>query len=194
MPGYLSETRPGTSNVVLEIDGPLVEIGMAEFALTDETQVVVEDARISLRALPSNRADVVIGDAFTGASVPWHLTTVEFGREIRRVLARHGVYAMNVIDYGSRRFARSAAATLQEVFDHVALFAPPSYIDGSGGGNYVLVASETPIDAAAIGRAVHSRGGSEQGISGKALANFIDGADPLTDDFAPVDQIVGRPL
>ncbi len=194
MPGYLNATRPGTTNVVLEIDGPLVDIGTNELALTDEVEVVIEDARISLQDLPDNRADVVIGDAFSGASVPWHLTTVEFSREIRRVLTRDGVYTMNVIDYGSRRFARAAAATLEEVFDHVALFAPRTYIDGPNGGNYILVASESPIDLVAVERVIQSRGGVEQGIGGKALDDFIDGAKPLTDDFAPVDQIVGRPF
>ena len=193
LPGYVHATRPGSSNVVLEIDGPLVEIGMTELALTDDTEVIVEDARMSLRGIADHSADVVIGDAFSGASVPWHLTTVEFNREIRRVLTPSGVYAMNVIDYGSRVFARSAAATLEEVFGHVALFAPDSYIDGSGGGNYVLVGSESPIDVAAIGQAIRSRDGIERGLAGNQLATFIDGAELLVDDFAPVDQMVGSP-
>jgi spermidine synthase len=148
---------------------------------------------MSLRGLADDSADVVIGDAFSGATVPWHLTTVEFNREIRRVLTPGGVYAMNVIDYGSREFARSAAATLEEVFSHVALFAPDSYIDGSGGGNYVLVGSESPIDVAAIEGAIRSRDGTERGSAGSRLATFIDGAELLVDDFAPVDQMVGRP-
>jgi hypothetical protein len=101
---------------------------------------------------------------------------------------------MNVIDYGSREFARSAAATLVEVFAHVALFAPRSFIDGPGGGNYVLVASGSPIDVAAIEREIRSRGGIEHGVSGGSLADFIDRARLLTDDFAPVDQMIGGRL
>jgi spermidine synthase len=193
LPGYFHATRPGSSNVALEIDGPLVEINRAELALTDDTQVIVDDARMSLQRLSDDSADVVIGDAFSGASVPWHLTTVEFNREIRRVLTPGGVYAMNVIDYGSRDFVRSAAATLDEVFDRVALFAPDSYIDGSGGGNYVLVGSESPIDVAAIERTIQSRDGTERGFAGDRLAGFIDAAEPLVDDFAPVDQMIGSP-
>jgi spermidine synthase len=191
MPGYLNATRPGTSNIVLEIDGPLVEIGFRELALTDETEVIIGDARMSLQELPEDLADVVIGDAFSGASVPWHLTTVEFSRQIRRVLTHDGVYAMNVIDYGSREFVRSSAATLEEVFNHVALFAPRSFIDDPSGGNYVLAASGSPIDVAEIERKIRSRDGVEQGVSGSLLADFIDGAKLLTDDFAPVDQMVG---
>ena len=193
LPGYLHATRPGSSNIVLEIDGPLVEIGMAELALSNDIDVIVEDARMSLRGLADHSADVVIGDAFSGASVPWHLTTVEFIREIRRVLSPGGLYAMNVIDYGSRQFVRSAAATLEEVFGYVALFAPDSYIDGPDGGNYVLVGSESPIDVAAIGRAIRSRDGIERGFAGNQLADFIDGAELLVDDFAPVDQMMANP-
>ena len=193
LPGYLHATRPGSENTVLEIDGSLVEIGTRQLGLAEEIDVIVDDARVSLQDLEDDLADVVIGDAFSGASVPWHLTTVEFDADIKRVLAPDGIYTMNVIDYGRREFVRSASATLLQEFSHVALFAPPSYVDGTGGGNFVLVASEAPIDVAEIESVIRSRGGSEQGITGDSLQDFIAGADVLTDDFAPVDQMVGRP-
>ena len=193
VPGYLNATRPGTTNVVLEIDRLLVDIGYSQLALTDDIEVIVDDARTSLLRLPDHQADVVIGDAYSGASVPWHLTTVEFIDQISRVLATDGVYVMNVIDYGPRRFARSAVATIETVFDHVAMFAPPSYIDGDGGGNYIIVASHRPVDLGAIEEAIRDRGGQEIGLVGSDLADFVDGAMVLTDDFAPVDQIVGSP-
>ncbi len=193
LPGYLQAVRPGTSNTVLEIDSSLIEIGFEELALTDEIEVIVDDARISLQNLARNQAHVVIGDAFSGASVPWHLTTAEFNQEIARVLRADGVYAMNVIDYGSKRFVRSAAATLRLVFDHVALLVPPSYVLGPDGGNFVLVASMSPLDIPAIEAAIRVRGGGEVGVAGAALTEFISDAGVLTDDFAPVDQMVGRP-
>lgn len=193
MPGYYQATRPGSSNTVLEIDGPLVELARNELELNPEIDVIVEDARTSLEDVADGTADVVIGDAYSGASVPWHLTTVEYVREIDRVLADHGVYVMNVIDYGRREFARSAAATLLEVFDSVALFAPPSYVNGSEGGNYVLAASSSPIDICDVELALRSRGSEEVGVDGGDLLEFIEGARPLTDDFAPVDQMLGRP-
>ncbi len=193
LPGYLSETRPGTRNTVLEIDEKLVEIGRSELGLDEEVEVIVEDARTSLERLESNQYDVVIGDAFSGASVPWHLTTVEFTQEIRRILDDDGVYVMNVIDYGQREFARSAAATLQEVFEHVAVFAPATYITGSRGGNFILVASPDSVDVNEIETTIRTRGSPEIGVAGAALDEFINGADALRDDFAPVDQIVGHP-
>lgn len=193
VPGYLNATRPGTTNMVLEIDRLLVDIGYTQLALADEIEVIVDDARTSLQQLPDHMADVVIGDAYSGASVPWHLTTVEFMEDVSRVLAADGVYVMNVIDYGQRRFARSSAATIGTVFEHVAVLAPPLYIDGDGGGNYIIVASHRPIDVAALEEAIVARGGEEIGLSGSDLVDFVDGAMVLTDDFAPVDQIVGSP-
>jgi len=100
---------------------------------------------------------------------------------------------MNVIDYGDLEFIRSQAATLREVFSHVALLAPPSYLSGDSGGNFVLVASGDSIDLTGIESTIRSRGGSELAIQDEALTRFIDGARALTDDFAPVDQMLGRP-
>ncbi|MGD2044390.1 MAG: fused MFS/spermidine synthase [Acidimicrobiia bacterium] len=193
LPGYVEETRPGSENTVLEIDRRLVEIGRDDLALSDDVEVVVEDARISLRDIPEASADVVVGDAYSGASVPWHLTTVQFNTQIARVMKPGGIYVMNVIDYADLDFIRSEAATLREVFSDVALFAPTSYLAGDAGGNFILVAANSPIDVGAIEAAIRQRGGVEDGISGEALTGFIDGARTLVDDYAPVDQMLGRP-
>ncbi len=192
LPGYIEHTRPSSENIVLEIDAKLVDIGRTELALSDETEVMVADARISIRDIPDGHAEIVVGDAYSGASVPWHLTTVEFTEEIDRILDPRGVYAMNVIDYDDLDFVRSAAATLVEVFPHVALFAPPSYLAGAGGGNFVLVAAHHEIDTAGIVSAIRARGGIENAIEGDALDRFIGAAPILTDDYAPVDQMLGR--
>ena len=192
LPGYIEATRPSSRNTVLEIDQKLVDIGGEELALTDEIKVVVDDARISLRNVPTGHADVIIGDAYSGTSVPWHLTTVEFTEQIERVLSQTGIYTMNVIDYGDLSFVRAESATLLEVFSHVALWAPPHYLAGGGGGNFVLVASQEPIDIDAIEDRIRARGGSEIGIEATGLRDFIGDSSILRDDYAPVDQMLGR--
>lgn len=192
LPGYIEHTRPASRNIALEIDPKLVEIGREELALTEDIEVVVDDARISLRDVPSDHTDIVIGDAYSGASVPWHLTTVEFIEGIDRALAPGGTYTMNVIDYGDLDFIRAEAATLREVFSSVALFAPPDYLAGASGGNFVLVASQQAIDVAAIEARIAGRGGVEIGIEAAELTEFIGDSPILTDDYAPVDQMLGR--
>jgi len=42
--------------------------------------------------------DFVYGDAFNDFSIPWHLTTREFTRKVRRLMKSDGVYMINVID------------------------------------------------------------------------------------------------
>jgi spermidine synthase len=190
MPGYLNAIRPGTDNVVLEIDRSLVDIGRDHLALGDEVTVEVGDARSTLDMIDPGATDVVIGDAFSGLSVPWHLTTEEFAHQIADRLTDSGIYTINVIDYGSAEFARSAAATLVEVFDYVSVFAPPSYLAGRNGGNFVITASNSPLDTVTTSSVINARGGFELGIEGPELEAFIDGAQILRDDFAPVDQML----
>jgi spermidine synthase len=189
-PVYLEATRPGTNHVVLEIDAALVDIGRNELGFEGQAEVVVDDARRSIEIVPDHSVDVVIGDAFTGLTVPWHLTTVEFVEMISERLAPDGIYTLNVIDRADLDFARAAGATLVEVFAHVAVFAPSDYLAGISGGNFVLVGSNSPIDIPGVESAIAERGGVELGITGTDLTEFIAGSDPLTDDFAPVDRMI----
>jgi spermidine synthase len=193
MPGYLSATRPGGENTILEIDGKLVEIGTTHLALDDPSDVIVDDARRSIETVPLGSVDLAIGDAFSGFSVPWHLTTVEFIEKVAARLRPGGIYTINVIDYPDLAFARSEASALLEVFEHVTVFAPDGYLAGNGGGNFVMVASDQPIDVAGIEAAISARGGVESGLGAEEVRAFASGARPLFDDFAPVDQLINRP-
>ena len=191
LPRYFAATRQGSVNTVLEIDGSLLSIATEQLGMAeDEVAVRIGDARTGIETIPDRSIDVVVGDAYSGASVPWHLTTVEFNEEIARVLVDGGTYTMNVIDYDDRQFIRAQSRTLRETFDHVALFAPRDYLFGSAGGNYILVASSQPIAVGAIEDRLRSRGGNEIGVSGTALTEFIADAPILTDDYAPVDQML----
>jgi spermidine synthase len=191
--GYLAAVRPGSRHLTLEIDRLLVDIGHDELGLDPAAVVVIDDARRSVREVPAGSADLVIGDAFSGLSVPWHLTTVEFVRLVGERLAPEGIYTLNVIDYGDLDFVRSETATLRDVFEHVAVLAPPDYLAGEAGGNFVLVGSDTNFDIERVAEAIATRGGLEVGLTGDGLTRFIDGARPLVDDFAPVDQMIDRP-
>jgi hypothetical protein len=194
LPRYLQAVRPGTSSTVLEIDAGLVRLVRDRLGLVTgpDLNVHVGDARLLLDSVASGSYDVVLGDAFGGLAVPWHLTTREFLEGVRARLGAGGVYLMNLIDYPPLRFARSELATLGLMFDDVAVIAPPDVIAGRRGGNVVLVAGVGPLDAARLASAIVARGGPEVVVSGPALADFVDGAPALSDDFAPVDQWLSR--
>jgi spermidine synthase len=191
LPGYLDAIRPGTEHLVLEIDASLVDIGRRDLGFGDEVaEVVIDDARRSIELVPEDSVDVVVGDAFTGLTVPWHLTTVQFVEKIAARLSPGGIYTVNVIDRADLRFARAEAATMSEVFENVALFAPPGHLAGTQGGNFVLAGSDQPMDIDLVETLIASRGGVEIGVTGDELASFVAGSAPLSDDFAPVDQML----
>jgi len=106
------------------------------------------------------------------------------------VLRPGGVYVINLIDHPPLGFARAEAATLGAVFEHVALIAPPDRLAGKAGGNLILVASHEPIPVPAILARNAARGDDDAALTGSELQSFIGSADVLTDDFAPVDQLL----
>ncbi|MDP8974983.1 MAG: fused MFS/spermidine synthase [Actinomycetota bacterium] len=194
MPRYLEAVRRGTRSVVLEIDAGLVELARDRLGLRTgpDLQVLVGDARLALGRLPDAGQDVVLGDAFGGLAVPWHLTTIEFAMALKATLRPGGIYILNLIDYPPMRFARAETATLLEVFDHVAVIAPPALLINQQGGNVVVAASDTPLPAQAITAHIAARGGKEELLTGAAANGFAKDAPVLTDDHAPVDQWLAR--
>lgn len=196
-PRYIEAEHPDAQQTVLELDPKIYEVAQAELGYVphDSIDVRVGDARQSIRALPSDGFDIVVGDAFGGLAVPWHLTTREMLDQIDRVLRPGGQYVANIIDYPPLRFVRAEAATAGRVFSNVAVIARSSTIDGENGGNLVLVASDTPLDTAAVETAITAR---NEGAITRVLADpeevqaFIGDSPILTDDFAPVDQLLGR--
>jgi MFS family permease len=185
-PEYLAATRPGTYNRVLEIDGQLVKIAQRELGLVKSRRMVVDvgDARLALRHLEPATYDLVVGDAFSGEAVPWHLTTAEVMREIDRSLRPGGIVMMNVIDGDHSRFARAELATMRAEFGDVAAILPAGGIPTDEPVNQVLVASRAPLPRIVVPPA------DGQVVDGRALDRYIGGAHRLTDDYAPVDQLV----
>jgi SAM-dependent methyltransferase len=169
LPRYVAATRPGSRSRVLEVDGDLVELARERLGLRTgpDLRVRVGDARLTLRGEPTDSADLVVGDAFGGVAVPWHLTTEEFARDIRRVLRPDGLYLLNVIDYEPRALVRAEEATLREVFENVELVGHPD-----PGGNHVFLASDAPLPEL------------------PAAELDLPGGDVLRDDDAPADQLL----
>ncbi len=198
LPRFLAAERPGTVSTVSEIDPGVVAVDEERLGLRTgpDLRVRVEDARSGLRAVADDSLDLVVGDAFGGVSVPWHLTTREALLGVERVLRADGVYAANLIDHGPLGFARAETATLATVFDHVALAATPGTVAGQGtaggrrGGNLVVLASDAPIDSSAWTDRLAEREVEWEVIDGAALEAWVGDAPVLTDDYAPVDQLL----
>src|SRR6056297_3632340 len=153
--------------------------------LGDDIEVALGDARTTIDRGTPGQHDVVIGDAFGGVAVPWHLATREFTAKVHARLRPGGVYTLNLIDYGPRSFLRAEVATVAAVFDHVAVLGRPGSFDADGsgrGGNYVLVASDAQLPIEDILAANARRGRADELLSGQALTRFVADARVLTDD------------
>ena len=185
VPSWVRATRPDSDQTVFELDGELVDLVADEFDRSvgpgTGVDVLVGDARQSLRGVPDDSLDVVIGDAFGSRAVPWHLATREFIAEVERVLRPGGVYALNVIDGDRLSFLRAETATAASVFAYVEVVLSEGAAAGRI-GNAVMVASDSPVDTGRLD--------AEDGRLVDDVDAFADGATLLTDEFAPVDQLL----
>ncbi|MBS3939859.1 MAG: fused MFS/spermidine synthase [Actinobacteria bacterium] len=196
MPRYLRAEHEGSTSTVLEVDPLLVELTYDELGLApgDDIETLVGDARLTLGAVEPGTYDLVVNDAFGGVSVPWHLATREFLGQVHDATTDDAVMIANVIDYGPRDFLRSYLATTATVFDHVAVLGRTGSFGDRGtrglGGNFVVIASDAPLPIADIEAANRRGGRGDEVLSGSDLEVFTGGAPVLTDDFAPVDQLL----
>jgi len=193
LPRYVRATRPGSDNLVIERDPELVRFAEANLALTlgDGLRVLSDDARILVRAQQPKEWDLVIGDAFGGEAVPWHLATREFAQDIADRLVPGGAYLLNVIDNPSRRFIRAEARTVMSVFAHVALASSQDAFDGMMRANFVVMASHRPLALDALRRQLAEHRTNYQIMEGTDLERWVGNPDVLTDEFAPVDRLLG---
>jgi hypothetical protein len=87
-----------------------------------------------------------------------------------------------VIDGGELGFLRAELATLEAVFEDVVLI--PGL--GQASGHFVVAASPTGLPLGALNRRT-----AAAGTEVIDAATLTEGAPILTDDFAPVDQLIG---
>ncbi|WP_329229180.1 fused MFS/spermidine synthase [Streptomyces sp. NBC_00111] len=185
---YIAAGRPRSTQQVVEIDAPLVQLVRRELPLDPQARIRVRsaDARAGLGKVQDGWADLVIADVFSGARTPAHLTSAEFLAEVRRVLRPGGQYAANLADGPPLAHLRGQIATAASLFPELALAADPTVWRGRRFGNAILVASDLPIAVAELTRRVASDPHPGRVEHGRALADFTGGAAVVTDaDAAP---------
>jgi spermidine synthase len=188
LPRWLQAVRPASRSDVLEVDGGLVTFDRRILSLhtSPSLRATVGDARLTMRREASASADVVVGDAFSGITVPWQLMTTEWMREVKRVLKPGGLYVLNMVDLPPLRLLRAEAATLLAEFSSVKMVGEPGPASGlPEGGNEVLLAANGPLPPMRKPIEAKSYDRSE-------LERIVAGAEPLRDDYAPVDQLETR--
>jgi spermidine synthase len=181
LPRYVAATRPGSAQRVVEIDGPLVDLVRRALPWDPKItlRVRVADARQAVSGMRGAGYDVVVADVFAGAQTPAHLTSVEFVREVARVLTPAGWLVANVADGPPLRYARAQVATIRAILPEACLVADAAVLRGRRFGNVVVLAGRTPPPVAELTR--RAAGDWFPGRVETDLARFAAGATPVTD-------------
>jgi spermidine synthase len=189
LPRYIAHTRPGSAQLVAEIDTALTELVRRHLPLARGRRIRVRagDARQVLESVRASSYDLVISDVFAAARTPFHLTTAECARAAARALRPGGVYAVNVADGPSLEHARRAVATVRSVYREACMIAEPSVLRGRRLGNLVLVGSEHPLPYGELRRAVAADPFPARVAEGAELVRFASGAPVVTDAAGPFE-------
>ena len=124
--------------------------------------------------------DLVITDAYDGAQMPTSVASLEYVREVARVLAPGGTYAVNVADLPPAIFTRIEAATLCAVFPDVCAIGEQGMLRGRRYGNVVLAAGASlPVDR--LARIAARDEIRAKVLHGDELDDFIGGVGPMLD-------------
>lgn len=179
----------------VEIDRAVVEAGRKWFDMTMPNLTVhIADGRTYL-AQSESAYDLVAIDAYRLPYIPWHLTTVEFFRNIRDHLTEEGVVAINVghtpgpqaTGDGDWRLVDAMVNTMEHVF------ADAHIIEIPGSFNAIVVATVQPSSPEHLLanlpalrdvrlRTLAERAHAQLRMSGTSNRVF-------TDDLAPVEQM-----
>ena len=193
---YLACTRPGSRQLVAEVDDALTALVRGHLPLPAGHRIRVRsaDARAVAESVRPGSYDLVIADVFAGAVTPPHLTTAEFAAVTARALRPGGVYTVNVAagqlppgGLAAREGlegARSAVATVRSVYPQTCMIAEAGVLRGRRRGNLVIVGSDQPLPAAGLARAAAGDPFPARVVSGEALQRFASGAPVVTDASA----------
>lgn len=182
------------SLVVAEIDPEVARVADEAFWVgTDRFTVRTQDARLALRSEPGP-FDAVVSDAFTDIAPPQHLVTREFVALARRKLADDGIFMMNLIDHTGRLQAlASMVATVRTAFPVVEVWAEQAEIVPGNRVTFVIFGGHRPTPQPTFRDPLYGRLMSR--MPERSMAALLS-RDPLvlTDDFAPIDRLMGWDL
>lgn len=160
LPTRLLTARPEAAALAVEIDPLITEvvqrhlpwaaatIAEAGHAAAPGTQprpgglgIHHADGRVYLNEADA-RFDAAVLDAFSSASVPAHLVTLESFAQVRRIV--DGPVYVNLIDRPDGPLARGTHAILAELYPNVRAVQGP--LNAGGTGNIVIAASPRPLE------------------------------------------------
>ena len=121
---FLNEQFPNLHIDIVEIDLKVIEVSKKYFFLRESNRyrVFEEDGRVFIQKRKGQEPyDWIILDAFKSGSIPYHLKTCEFYKEIRSILKPDGVVGSNLYGKGNSLKPRDTK-TFMSVFPNIYCF------------------------------------------------------------------------
>lgn len=173
--------QKGIVTDTIEIDPAVADAAQKFFHFEPTGLFLVGDARYEIRNL-DRRYDLIIHDCFTGGTEPTHLLTHEMIGELRDLLNKGGLLALNYVGFTSGEGSEAVAAvyrTLKSVFPHLRVFIT----EKAEFTDFVFLTSETPIqlDATSEDRRLQWLLAHEHQFTNEE--GFV-----ITDDYNPMES------
>ncbi len=200
-PRWFVRRFPKGYGEVVEIDPEVTRAALESFGLERDTplEIIHMDARNrveelyarKLRGELTERFDLVYNDAFNHYAPPFHLTTLEYVRKVRALMSDDSVFLANTIDiFRSGRFLGAMIATVEEVFPYVYTFctSPGGPSDEDERDTFIVMGSTRQLPVQRLDYLKYSAAL----LSPRDLAVLRERSQGLvlTDDFAPVDNLL----
>lgn len=198
-PRFIEAKYPEAKIDVIEIDPEITRIAKTYLGISKDSKIrsFNEDGRwFVMNCKDKESYDFIFGDAFNDLSIPYHLTTKEFAKQLKDLLKHDGLLLANVIDsFKKGAFMPSYIRTLEEVFGkgNVYLLTLSSDYDHLGISTHVVVASKKPLNMNDFVNFIKSKGEMTSHVMPQdKLQKYLSERYSviLTDDYVPVDNLI----
>jgi tetratricopeptide (TPR) repeat protein len=203
-PMYMERAYPGAQLEAVEIDPLVTEAAYRMFGLPRDTKIRIHhmDARNFVESFVRRQAegksperyDFIFTDAVNSFSVPFHLTTLEYHEQLRKLLNPGGAYLMTMIDtYASAQFLGAMYNTVSRAFPNTHVFCG-SFMGPSTSpktrDTFILVGSVEPIKLEPLAPPGERPPFALLTEENLRHVRERSGGIVLTDNFAPVEQLL----
>jgi len=198
-PRYMELSYPKAHIDVVEIDPEITRVVYKYLGLPRDTRIRTfnTDGRWFVMNC-KEKYDIIFTDAFNDLSIPYHLTTREFVRQLNGTLNDDGILMSNVIDnFQKGDFLPSYLRTLGEVFGerNVYLISIRPDFKNVRISTFIVVATKGNRDMSRFDAWLKDklRGRAKSVLVSDALMRELRTnrqSIVLTDDYAPVDNLI----
>jgi len=136
MPKYFAGRYPDAVIDIAEIDPDMLAVAQKYFYFkeNERMKVHVDDGRLFVKRT-KKKFDWIVLDAYQNDYIPFHLTTLEFLKEVKNRLKDNGVIVANITSPFKNKFFDSVVMTYKKAFPHLSIFK------GKRSGNFIFVAT-----------------------------------------------------